>query len=104
MEEKKWYTEITDSIDEEDWAVMTATLSTGFAAGFLALLIGLIVGCCCCIKASRCYMCCRCLSTKQELVLCAVTKQTPDIEMPTLGLLTTEGGETDRDNKARAKE
>ncbi len=51
--EKNWYTDVQDAIDEENWAVMNATLCTFFAAAIIALIIGLLIGRCCCQKDSK---------------------------------------------------
>ena len=49
-DDKDLYTRLSDAIDEEDWAVMTATLATFFATWFLALLLGICCGVYCCAK------------------------------------------------------
>ena len=63
-EEEPWYTLLTDAVDEEDWAVTTATLCTFFATWFVAMILGLIVGMCCCMPTSKCFMCCGALGFK----------------------------------------
>ena len=50
VDEKDLYTRVSEAIDEEDWAVMTATLATFFATWFLALLLGICCGVYCCAK------------------------------------------------------
>ena len=49
-DETDLWTRISTAIDEEDWAVMTATLATFFATCVLALLIGICCGVCCCAR------------------------------------------------------
>lgn len=51
--ERNWYTDVQDAIDEENWAVMTATLCTFFAAAIIALIVGLLIGRCCCQKEDK---------------------------------------------------
>ena len=49
-DESDVWTRISDAIDEEDWAVMTATLATFFATCVIAILIGICCGVCCCAR------------------------------------------------------
>mmetsp|Transcript_17351 Transcript_17351/g.21880 ORF Transcript_17351/g.21880 Transcript_17351/m.21880 type:complete len:118 (-) Transcript_17351:180-533(-) len=50
VDDSSLYTRISTAIEEEDWAVMNATLATFFATWFFALLIGVCCGVYCCAK------------------------------------------------------
>ena len=76
-EAEPWYTLLTDAVDEEDWAVTTATLATFFATWFVAMILGLVVGMCCCMPTSKCFMCCGALGFKGAAAAAAVEMATP---------------------------
>ena len=76
-EEEPWYTVPTDADDEEDSAVTTATLCTFFATWFVAMILGLVVGMCCCMPTSKCFMCCGALDFKGAAAAAAVEMATP---------------------------
>ena len=51
-------TTLSHAQEEEDRAVMVAAVTTFFVAWFVALFLGLCIGCSCMNPQSRCFMCC----------------------------------------------